>query len=142
MSLVDPGAAGATLAPQPPSRWWRFSLEALVWAVLLFGVEVLIATLGAPYPWLRGFVGDLLAVVWVYFVFRTVLAFPACLLALAALAVGCTVELGQYLAAANGWKLTSPVLRTLLGSVPDWWDVLAYAAGFVLIMTGRVMRRR
>ena len=141
MSLVEPGASGATLAPAPSTRWWRFSGEALVWAVLLLGVEVLIATLGAPYPLLRGFVGDLLAVVWVYFVFRTVLAAPACLLALAAFGVGCAVEVGQYLAAANGWKLSSPVLRIVLGSVADWWDVLAYAIGFVLIMAGRMMRR-
>lgn len=64
------------------------------------------------------------------------------LVALAAFAVGCAVELGQYLVAANGWKLASPVLRTLLGSVPDWWDVLAYAAGFALIMVGQMLRRR
>ncbi|MDB5869596.1 MAG: hypothetical protein JWP96_1928 [Polaromonas sp.] len=30
--------------------------------------------------------------------------------------------------------MTSPLLRIVLGSVPDWLDVLAYAAGFLLIM--------
>lgn len=142
MSLLDPGADGAAAPQAPRSHWWCFNREALLWALALLGVEMLIATLGAPYPWLRGFVGDALAVVWVYFVFRTVLAAPACLLALAAFAVGCAVELGQYLAAANGWQLSQPVLRTVFGSVPDWWDVLAYAIGFVCIMTARVWRSR
>lgn len=141
MSLVNPGADGAAM-PQAPRSLWCFNRTALFWALALLGTEILIATLGAPYPWLRGFAGDALAVVWVYFVFRTVLAAPACLLALAALAVGCAVELGQYLAAVNGWKLSQPVLRTVLGSVPDWWDVLAYVIGFLSIMAVRLWRSR
>ena len=113
---------------------WRFSRKALCWALLLFGVEVAIATLGYPYPWLRGFAGDLLAVVWLYFVFKTVLECKTLLLAVAAFLTGCFVELGQYVAAVNGWHMTSPLLRIMLGSVPDWLDVLAYALGFLLIM--------
>ncbi|MDB5869595.1 MAG: hypothetical protein JWP96_1927 [Polaromonas sp.] len=68
---------------------WRFSREALCWARLLFGLEVAIATLGYPYSWLRGFAGDLLAVVWLYFVFKTVLECKTQLLALAAFLTGC-----------------------------------------------------
>jgi hypothetical protein len=53
---------------------------------------------------------------------------------LAAFAVGCLVELAQYVAAANGWHVQNRVLKIVLGSVADWMDVLAYAGGFVLVL--------
>ncbi|MDW5442681.1 DUF2809 domain-containing protein [Polaromonas sp. SM01] len=113
---------------------WRFDREALAWAVLIFIVEVLIATVWARHRWLRGFFGDLLAVVWVYYLFKTVLRAPVPWLAGAAFGVGCLVELGQYLAAAQGWQVAHPVLRIVLGSVADWLDVLAYAVGFLMVL--------
>ena len=111
-----------------------FSRSALLWAVLLFLIEVLIATVWAQHRWLRSFFGDLLAVVWVYFVFRIFLDCPRHWLAWAAFTVGCLVELGQYVAQANAWHLYHPLLRTVLGSVADWYDVLAYAAGLLAIV--------
>jgi hypothetical protein len=112
----------------------RFDREAALWAVLIFVVEVLIATVWSHHPWLRGFVGDVLAVVWVYFLLKTVIKAKVPNLALAAFAVGCLVELAQYVAAANGWHVENRVLRIVLGSVADWMDVLAYAGGFVLVL--------
>lgn len=111
-----------------------FSRSALVCAVLLFLAEVLIATVWAHHRWLRSFFGDLLAVVWVYFVFRIFLDGPRYWLAWAAFAVGCLVELGQYVAHANAWHLDNQLLRTVLGSVADWYDVLAYAAGLLVVV--------
>jgi hypothetical protein len=63
-------------------------------------------------------------------------------LALAALAVGCLVELGQYVATANGWHVQNRVLKIVLGSVPDWMDVLAYAVGFLLVLAFEFLRGR
>jgi hypothetical protein len=48
--------------------------------------------------------------------------------------VGCLVELGQYVATANGWHVQNRVLKIVLGSVADWMDVLAYACGFLLVL--------
>jgi hypothetical protein len=112
----------------------RFDREAALWAVLIFIIEVLIATVWSHHPWLRGFVGDVLAVVWVYFLLKAVLKANTTGLALAAFAVGCGVELAQYVAAVNGWHVENRVLRIVLGSVADWMDVLAYAGGFVLVL--------
>jgi len=112
----------------------RFDREAALWAVLVFIVEVLIATVWSHHPWLRGFVGDVLAVVWVYFLLKTVIKANTVSLALAAFAVGCLVELAQYVAAVNGWHVENRVLRIVLGSVADWMDVLAYACGFVMVL--------
>ncbi|RZJ02168.1 MAG: DUF2809 domain-containing protein [Haliea sp.] len=107
----------------------RFSRAALLWAVAILGLLVLIATVWSHHRLLRAFFGDLLAVVWVYYLFKTVVEARPRTLALVAFGVGCAVELGQYLAASQGWQVAHPVLRIVLGSVADWWDVLAYGFG-------------
>lgn len=105
-------------------------------------LEALIATLGKPYPLLRGFVGDVVAVGWAYLVYRSFIRAGVLPLAIAALLTGYAVEFGQYLARLFGWRLEQPVLRILLGSVPDWWDVLAYTLGFFLVLLLAGARRR
>lgn len=119
-----------------------FDREAALWAVLIFIVEVLIATVWSHHRWLRGFVGDVLAVVWVYFLLKTVIKANTHTLALAALAVGYLVELGQYVAAANAWHVQNRVLKIVLGSVADWMDVLAYTCGFLLVLAFEFVRGR
>lgn len=109
---------------------WRFDPLSLAWAVALFLILVLLATVGARWGWVRSFFGDVLAVVWVYFVFKTVIGARVLPLALAALAVGCAVELGQYLASAWHLRISNRALRIVLGSTADWWDVVAYVLGF------------
>ena len=61
---------------------------------------------------------------------------------MAALLTGYAVEFGQYLARLYGWQIKQPLLRILLGSVPDWWDVLAYTVGFFLVLALAGWRRR
>jgi hypothetical protein len=119
---------------------WRFDLLSLAWAVALFLVLVLLATVGARWGWLRSFFGDVLAVMWVYVVFKTFVAARVLPLALAALGVGLAVELGQFLASA--WQLHIPnrALRIVLGSTADWWDVLAYAIGFGAVLAIEALR--
>jgi hypothetical protein len=115
---------------------WRFDPLSLAWAVALFLVLLLLATVGARWGWLRSFFGDVLAVVWVYFVFKTAIGarvLPLAL-ALAALGVGLAVELGQYLAAAWHLHIPNRALRIVLGSTADWWDVLAYTIGFAAVL--------
>ena len=113
---------------------WRFDLLSLAWAVALFVLLVLLATVGARWGWVRSFFGDVLAVAWVYVVFKTFVAARVLPLALAAFGVGLLVELGQFL--ASTWHLHIPnrALRIVLGATADWWDVLAYAIGFVAVL--------
>ena len=59
--------------------------------------------------------------------------------ALAAFGVGCALELGQYLARLGHWQIANPVLRVVIGSTPDWLDVLAYAIGAAAVV---VIERR
>lgn len=108
----------------------RFDSKALLEALAVFVLLVLLATVGAGTGWLRSFGGDVLAVVWVYLVFKSVIAAPPLPLAFAAFAVGCMVECGQYLAFTFHWHIPNRALRIVLGSTADWWDVVAYAIGF------------
>lgn len=113
---------------------WRFDREALLIALLVFITEVLIATVWSHHRFLRSFGGDALAVVWLYWVFKTVIRGSVIELTAIAFAVGCVVELGQYVASTQHWYIGNRALRIVLGSVADWNDVLAYAVGAVAIL--------
>lgn len=118
----------------PPVLAWRFDARAFAIALGLFVLLALLAIFGARAGWLRGFFGDVLAVVWLYFVFKTVMAARPVPLALAAFGVGCALELGQYLARLGHWQIANPVLRVVIGSTPDWLDVLAYGIGAAAVV--------
>ena len=105
-----------------------------MWAVALFLVLVLLATVGARWGWLRSFFGDVLAVAWVYVALKAFIAVRVLPLALAALGVGLAVELGQFLATAWHLHISNRALRIVLGSTADWWDVLAYVIGFAAVL--------
>lgn len=121
---------------------WRFDPLSLAWAVALFIVLALLATVGARWGWLRSFFGDVLAVVWVYFVFKTFIAARVLPLALAALGVGFVVELGQFLASAWHLHIPNRALRIVLGSTSDWWDVVAYTIGFAAVLALEALRAK
>jgi hypothetical protein len=121
---------------------WRFDARAAIGALVAFVLLVLLATVGARTGWLRGFFGDVLAVIWLYACFRTVIGAPPWSLALAAVGVGCALELSQYIARLWHLRIGHPVLRVLLGSTPDWMDVLAYALGGVAVLASEAVAAR
>lgn len=118
----------------------RFDGRSAVFALLWFAVLVWLATAGANLGWLRGFGGDVLAVIWLYCLLRAALDAPAHWLAAAALGGGLLIEFGQYLAATFHWPIGNRALRIVLGATPDWLDVMAYGIGFVLILAARQAR--
>jgi hypothetical protein len=122
------------VTPATPTPAWRFHAGAFAWAVALFVVLVLLATVGARLGWVRSFLGDVLAVIWVYAGFRAFIAARPPWLAVAAWGVGLMVELGQYLSMVFHLRIDNRALRIVLGSTPDWWDVLAYTLGFVMVL--------
>ncbi|MDF5945283.1 hypothetical protein P4198_29510 [Pseudomonas aeruginosa] len=69
-----PGRSHAR-SPRLPvrSRRWRLDRRSLLLALLLFGLLVLLATLGRHWGWIRSFGGDLLAVVWLYYLMGSAL---------------------------------------------------------------------
>lgn len=88
------------------SRRWRLDRRSLLLALLLFGLLVLLATLGRHWGWIRSFGGDLLAVVWLYYLMGSALRAPAAWLASAAFG------------SARCWNWASTWRRNCIGNSP------------------------
>lgn len=131
-----------TRSVDPPAIAWRLNPAALAWAVVLFVILVLLATVGATLGVIRSFFGDVLAVIWVYAGFRAFIAARPWWLACAAWMTGLLVELGQYLAMLFQFRIENRIVRMVLGSTPDWWDVLAYTVGFIAVLAIDAWRSR
>ena len=86
------------------SRRWRLDRRSLLLALLLFGLLVLLATLGRHWGWIRSFGGDLLAVVWLYYLMGSALRAPAAWLASAAFAVGDSGAQARRISAARSTR--------------------------------------
>ena len=112
----------------------RFDPASFVRAAFLFVVLVLLATVGRDLGWVRSFLGDVLAVAWVFYVIRTFVKARASWTAAIAFATGAAVELVQFLLMSMDVEIPNRSLRIVFGATPDWWDVLAYAIGAALVL--------
>lgn len=87
----------------------------------------------------RPFLGDVLAVVWVHLVGRAVFLRSPGWTALGALAVACLIELGQWFRVVDLLGLGgSRVARVVFGATFDPLDLLAYALGAACAWGGEV----
>lgn len=102
-------------------------------AVGLFAVEVAIALRWIVGDFVRGSIGDVLAVMFVYAALRAITPWSMRTTALLAVAVGFAVEASQYvhLAERLGFAKGS-VMHVLLGNTFSAMDLLMYAIGGVL----------
>ncbi len=121
---------------------FKFSRSALCFTLMLLALLALLATMGAGLGWVRSFIGDVIAVIFVYAVLRTFIDGNRLLLALIAFLTGVAVEYGQYLAKQFDIVIGNPALRIILGATPDWLDVLAYAIGGGIVVVYLLTRRQ
>jgi Protein of unknown function (DUF2809) len=121
---------------------FKFSRSALCFTLMLLALLALLATMGAGLGWIRSFIGDVIAVIFVYAVLRTFIDGNRLLLALIAFLTGVAVEYGQYLASQFDIVIGNPALRIILGATPDWLDVLAYAIGAGIVVVYLLARRQ
>lgn len=84
---------------------FKFSLSALITTIAFFVALVTLATAGAGLGWIRSFIGDVIAVIFVYSALRIMIDGNRILLAVAAFLVGVAIELGQYLAKITGVEI-------------------------------------
>lgn len=115
----------------------------LIVAIALFAVEVLIA-LFMRDEFVRPYVGDVLAVAFVYAALRAVTPLGLAPALGLTLAIALGVEIAQALNLLDAIGLRdNAVARTVLGGVFDWADLAAYTAGAVLVLIAeRVMPPR
>ena len=109
-----------------------FSRRHALLALLLFGIELLIGT-QLDDAFIRPFVGDLLVVVMIYCLLRTLLVIPCYHLAIGVLLFATLVETGQYFHLAERLGVGHIRLaRIIIGSTFDPKDLLAYLAGTLI----------
>lgn len=100
--------------------------------LLVFTVELCIAIWASP-GFIRGFLGDVLAVIFLYTLLRTITAWGLESSALISIVFAFSLEFFQLW---NGFTHKGPRylwLETLLGTTFDPWDLLAYLIGFCCI---------
>ena len=107
-----------------------FHLRYLLIFLLLLATEIIIARFFSDTI-IRPFVGDVLAVILLYYFFRTFIRGYAQAIAIGAFLFACSLEAVQWFRLAEIWDL-HPMLRIVLGSTFDIWDIIAYAVGFII----------
>jgi len=101
-------------------------------ALILFLLEVLIATRLARIPFLRGSLSDILVVALVYFLVRALRTVQPLPLAIGVFLLACVVEVTQYFHLARALHLPNGSLFTILaGNTFSFMDILMYLIGSV-----------
>lgn len=108
----------------------RFGLAALILFVILTAIALWVRD-----SFVRPFLGDVLAVIWLYLLARTFIKANPSLLAALTLAFAFALETAQYFSLIKHLGLEHVKLaRVILGATFDWFDLLAYLMGWFVIM--------
>lgn len=101
--------------------------------LLLLIIEFAIAYF--HFNWfIRGFVGDVLVIPLLYSFFKIFIKNNVTKTAISVLLFSFFVEILQYFKIAELLKIQSKVILTLIGSVFDVWDLVAYSIGFLILL--------
>ena len=105
----------------------------LIIFMLLLITEVAIAWFHF-HRFIRGFLGDVLVIPLLYCLLKTFFPFSVKRTAYAVYALAIGIELLQLCNIVQVLGIKSKLLKTILGTVFDPWDVLAYTFGLILIL--------
>ena len=111
---------------------FRFDSRYFSASLLLLLVLIAIA-IWVNDQFVRPFLGDVLVVIWLYLLLRSLLTWPRRHIALFVLLFAYTVEVLQYfqLVVLLGWQ-DIRLARIIIGATFDYWDLLAYTLGVLL----------
>lgn len=102
-------------------------------AIILFAIEVCIA-LFVRDDFIRPYIGDVLAVAFVYTALRAATPLKLVPALAITLAIAFAIEIAQALNLLDAIGLRdNAIARTILGGVFDYADLAAYSAGAILI---------
>ncbi len=104
----------------------------LLFFFILLIMEIAIAVFHF-HPFVRGFVGDVLVILLLFTFLKAFFSITSEKLAIGILLFAFTVELLQFFDLVETFNIQSKPLRIVLGSVFDWWDLVAYTVGAVII---------
>ena len=112
----------------------KFNRSYFVLAVMLFAIEVLIATF-AHDRIIRPYIGDVLVVILIYCFVKSVLNTPVLPTAICVLLFSFAIEGLQYLNLVDRLGLQdSKIAATIIGNSFEWIDIFAYVVGIVLVL--------
>ncbi len=120
---------------------FKFNINYLILAIILFGVEALIG-IYAHDAFIRPFMGDLLIGVFIYCVIKSFIASPVWPTAIFTLLVCYAAETMQYFHFLNhmGWQ-HSKLAQIVFGTTFSWGDLLCYTIGMMMVLlTERLTR--
>ncbi len=108
----------------------RYAVISLCWLVVLVNIALFVND-----AFIRPTLGDVLVVIWLYYVIRSVVNLPTRWIVAATVMIAYVVEIAQYLNVPEllGLAPGSP-LRIIFGSTFDWFDLLAYSVGGVVCL--------
>jgi len=109
------------------------STKYIVATTILLAIEISIACFHYN-PFIRGFLGDVLVVLLLYSFLRIFIKNHRFKIALSVLLFAYFVELLQLFRLSEKLNIQSKILLTIIGSVFDYWDLIAYIFGFLLIL--------
>lgn len=113
---------------------FKFSLKYLLLTILIFLVEVLIATKLKDIFFVRAYLGDVIVVILLYTFVKSFIIINNQKLILGILAFSCLVEFAQYFNIAEklGFQQGS-LMYIVIGNSFSWIDILCYVAGCLLL---------
>lgn len=86
------------------------------------------------HRFVRGFLGDVLAIPLLYFLLRSFSNLSKNKTLILVLIIGFVVEILQLVDLVNLLNIQSDALSIILGNTFDWTDLIAYALGGILIL--------
>lgn len=116
---------------------FRFNRTDFVLAIILFFMMVILAVFGSSWGVIRSFVGDILAVMCVYCMIASIIKTHPIIISSLAFLTGVAIECGQYLVLHFDINIPNKIIKIIFGSTPDWWDIVAYALGALIIFSTR-----
>jgi hypothetical protein len=122
----------------------KFNRFYFILAVILFGIEILIAKF-AHDQIIRPYFGDLLVVILIYCFVKSFLNTPVLITALCVLTFSYTIEILQYFNIVEKLGLgNSKIARIVIGTSFEWIDLVAYTLGIglVILLENSIRKRK
>lgn len=112
----------------------NFNIKYFVLTVLIFIVEVLIATTFKNIFWLRAYFGDVLVVILIYTFIQSFFEFDKTKTIIGVLIFSFVIEFLQYFHFAEVLGFgKNKIAMVVLGNSFSWIDILCYAIGAVIV---------
>lgn len=113
---------------------FKFDYKNLLIAILIFIVEVLIATKFKDWFFVRAYLGDVFVVMLMYYFIKAFFDFNPTKLITGIFIFSCLIEFAQYFHFGElmGFK-DNRMMMIVLGNSFSWLDILCYFAGCLIL---------